>query len=154
VSTQCIYMVRAVKLEVSGSGSYYNASQGIFQDFHPPAAPQMLVIAAQSASKDYGAPVPALTATYSGFVNGDTTNSLTSQAVLSTGATATSPPAARGAGRGYPCVSASTFLVWATAPVAPVTRTNLFSGVSTWLKSSFPIAHPCRLRPYSNWPSR
>ncbi len=26
-----VYMVRAVKLEVSGSGSYYNASQGIFQ---------------------------------------------------------------------------------------------------------------------------
>lgn len=35
------YMVRAVKLEVSASGSYYNASQGIFQDskgtFNPPA---------------------------------------------------------------------------------------------------------------------
>ena len=30
VSTN-VYMVRAVKLEVSGSGSYYNASQGIFQ---------------------------------------------------------------------------------------------------------------------------
>jgi hypothetical protein len=27
-----VYMVRAVKLEVSASGSYYNASQGIFQD--------------------------------------------------------------------------------------------------------------------------
>jgi len=26
-----VYMVRAVKLEVSGSGSYYNASQGVFQ---------------------------------------------------------------------------------------------------------------------------
>ena len=35
VITQCTYMVRAVKLEVSGSGSYYNASQGIFQDFDP-----------------------------------------------------------------------------------------------------------------------
>jgi hypothetical protein len=30
VSTN-VYMVRAVKLEVSGSGSYYNASEGIFQ---------------------------------------------------------------------------------------------------------------------------
>jgi hypothetical protein len=29
------YMVRAVKLEVSASGSYYNASQGIFQSFIP-----------------------------------------------------------------------------------------------------------------------
>ena len=43
VITRCAYMVRAVKLEVSASGSYYNASQGIFQDFTPPAAPQMLV---------------------------------------------------------------------------------------------------------------
>lgn len=30
-STTNVYMVRAVKLEVSASGSYYNASQGIFQ---------------------------------------------------------------------------------------------------------------------------
>jgi hypothetical protein len=30
-----VYMVRAVKLEVSGSGSYYNASQGIFQTLGP-----------------------------------------------------------------------------------------------------------------------
>jgi len=41
VVTTNVYMVRAVKLEVSGSGSYYNASQGIFQDlagsFGPPA---------------------------------------------------------------------------------------------------------------------
>jgi hypothetical protein len=29
--TTNVYMVRAVKLEVTGSGSYYNASQGIFQ---------------------------------------------------------------------------------------------------------------------------
>lgn len=40
VSTN-VYMVRAVKLEESASGSYYNASQGIFQDlagtFGPPA---------------------------------------------------------------------------------------------------------------------
>jgi hypothetical protein len=32
-----VYMVRAVKLEVSGSGSYYNASQGIFRSFEPSA---------------------------------------------------------------------------------------------------------------------
>jgi hypothetical protein len=36
VLTNNVYMVRAVKLEVSGSGSYYNASQGIFQDFDLP----------------------------------------------------------------------------------------------------------------------
>jgi len=36
VNSNVWYMVRAVKLEVSGSGSYTNASQGIFQ-FHPRA---------------------------------------------------------------------------------------------------------------------
>ena len=32
VSTSSIYMVRAVKLEVSASGSYFNPSQGVFED--------------------------------------------------------------------------------------------------------------------------
>ena len=54
----------------------------------------MLVIAASDASKVYGEPLPVLAVTYSGFVNGDTTNNLTSPAVLSTSATATSPPGA------------------------------------------------------------
>ena len=40
VVTTNVYMVRAVKLEVSGSGSYYNASQGIFGQWSntPPVA--------------------------------------------------------------------------------------------------------------------
>src|SRR5207249_951535 len=42
-------------------------------------------------NKVYGAAVPGLRATYSGFVNGDTTNNLTAQAVLATTATASSP---------------------------------------------------------------
>jgi MBG domain (YGX type)/Bacterial Ig domain/Bacterial Ig-like domain (group 3) len=85
------YMVRAVRLEVTPSGSYYNASQGAFQDFVGPPGPPVLIITAQSAAKGYGAPVPPLVALYSGFVNGDTTNSLTSQPVLSTPADAASP---------------------------------------------------------------
>ena len=87
-SGSCSYMVRAVKLEVSGSGSYWNASQGIYCGFE---ARPILTITASSTSKVYGAPVPTLTAAYSGFVNGDTTNSLSSLAVLSTPATAGSP---------------------------------------------------------------
>ncbi|NOS70500.1 MAG: fibronectin type III domain-containing protein [Verrucomicrobia bacterium] len=43
VSTN-VYMVRAVKLEVSGSGSYYNASQGIFQDLAGSFGPPVLNI--------------------------------------------------------------------------------------------------------------
>ncbi|MEI6246453.1 MAG: MBG domain-containing protein, partial [Acidobacteriota bacterium] len=85
------YMVRAVKLEVSGSGSYYNASQGIFQTVSVPPSLSVLTITAQSTNKIYGAPLPAFTALYSGFTNGDTPASLTSLPVLSTTATSTNP---------------------------------------------------------------
>jgi hypothetical protein len=50
-----------------------------------------LTITAVSRSKLYGAALPALTATYSGFVNGDTTSSLTTPPTLATTATAASP---------------------------------------------------------------
>ena len=39
-----VYMVRAVKLEVSGSGSYYNPSQGIFQSLNPAVAAPSVVL--------------------------------------------------------------------------------------------------------------
>jgi hypothetical protein len=44
VITPNVYMVRAVKLEVAGSGSYYNASQGIFQDLAGTFGPPVLSI--------------------------------------------------------------------------------------------------------------
>jgi hypothetical protein len=50
--------------------------------------PAPLTITADDKSKAYGATLPALTASYSGFVNSDTSASLTSQATLSTAATA------------------------------------------------------------------
>jgi hypothetical protein len=84
------YMVRAVRLELTPSGSYYNASQGVFQNFVGPPGPPVLVITAQSAAKAYGVPLPPLAALYNGFVNGDTTNSLASQPTLSTSASAAS----------------------------------------------------------------
>ena len=52
------------------------------------AAP--LTITADSKSKVYGAALPTLTASYSGFVNGDTAAKLTTQPSLSTTATAAS----------------------------------------------------------------
>ena len=52
--------------------------------------PAPLTITANNQSKVYGAPLPALTAGYSGFVNGDTAASLTTQPTLSTTATASS----------------------------------------------------------------
>ena len=90
--TTNVYMVRAVKLEVSASGSYYNASQGVFQDLAGDFGPPVLTIMAQSTNKVYGAPLPGFTALYSGFTNGDTPASLSSPPVLTTSATAASPP--------------------------------------------------------------
>ena len=49
-----------------------------------------LTITANNQSKVYGAALPTLNATYSGFVNGDTSASLTTQPTLSTTATASS----------------------------------------------------------------
>ena len=49
--------------------------------------PAALTIIADNQGKVYGAPLPNLTATYRGFVNGDTAASLTTQATFSTGAT-------------------------------------------------------------------
>ncbi|HXP62473.1 MAG TPA: MBG domain-containing protein, partial [Dongiaceae bacterium] len=50
-----------------------------------------LRITANNASKLYGAALPALSASYSGFVNGNTAGNLTARPVLSTTATAASP---------------------------------------------------------------
>src|SRR4029077_6450967 len=49
-----------------------------------------LTITAQDKSKVYGAALPVFTASYSVFLNGDDTNSLTTKATLSTIATSTS----------------------------------------------------------------
>jgi hypothetical protein len=54
-------------------------------------SPAALTVTAASTTSLYGAPVPALIATYSGFVNGDTLSSLTTPPTLGTTATAASP---------------------------------------------------------------
>ena len=53
--------------------------------------PAAMTITAANASKLYGAPLPALTAGYAGFVNGDTVASLATLPTLMTTATAASP---------------------------------------------------------------
>ena len=52
--------------------------------------PASLTITANNQTKVYGAALPTLTASYSGFVNGDTSASLTTQPTLTTTATASS----------------------------------------------------------------
>jgi hypothetical protein len=64
--------------------------------------PSPLMIAADSASKVYGAPLPSFVATYSGFVNGDTAASLATPPMFTTTATAASPVLAGG----YPITAA------------------------------------------------
>ena len=53
--------------------------------------PAPLKVTANNKSKTYGAANPALTASYSGFVNGDTTNVLSGSPSLTTAATISSP---------------------------------------------------------------
>ncbi len=55
--------------------------------------PMALTVSAVNKSKVYGGALPTLTASYAGFVNGDTASNLTTQPVLSTTATAASPVA-------------------------------------------------------------
>ncbi len=56
--------------------------------------PAPLTITANNQNKAYGAALPSLAASYSGFVNGDTPANLTAQPTLLTAATATSPVSA------------------------------------------------------------
>ena len=53
--------------------------------------PAPLIITANSANKMYGAPLPALSASYTGFVNGDGPASLATRPSMTTTATAASP---------------------------------------------------------------
>jgi hypothetical protein len=71
----------------AGNGNFAASTGTYAQNVNP--AP--LVVTALSQSMIYGGALPALTASYSGFVNGDTAGSLTSAPTLTTTATASSP---------------------------------------------------------------
>ncbi|MCY3019520.1 MAG: MBG domain-containing protein [Planctomycetota bacterium] len=64
-----------------------NYSIGTFNGANLTVTPAALTITADDKSKIYGAAIPALTASYSGFVNGDTAASLTTPPTVSTTAT-------------------------------------------------------------------
>ncbi len=53
--------------------------------------PAALTVTASSGSMNYGGSVPTITASYSGFVNGDTSSALTTPPICSTTATGSSP---------------------------------------------------------------
>nr|WP_162847063.1 MBG domain-containing protein [Mucilaginibacter gracilis] len=85
-----------------------------------------LVITANNISRNYGQPNPTLTVTYTGLVNGDTNNSLSTQPTITTTATITSLPGT------YPITASgavgpnySISYVAGTFRVIPLTNANL-----------------------------
>jgi hypothetical protein len=72
-----------VVIEASQAGdSFTAAATPVDQSFY--VAPASLTITADDQTSTYGSAYPTLTASYSGFVNGDTTASLTSEPTLTT----------------------------------------------------------------------
>ncbi len=70
--------------------SNYSSSTGTLSDGQV-VNKALLTITADDKTKDYGAPLPTLTVSYSGFVNDDTSASLTTQPTISTTGTKSSP---------------------------------------------------------------
>src|SRR6185369_9957531 len=91
--------------------------------------PAALTVAAINQTKAYGAANPALTVSYSGFVNGDTAASLTAAPTASTPATAASavgtyPITASGAASANYTIGYITGSLTVTSAVLTVTATN------------------------------
>jgi hypothetical protein len=80
----------------SSATSNFGNSDNSAAPFTQAVSPATLTITADNQTKVYGAPLPALTASYSGFVNGDSPGSLTTLPTLSTTATAASHVVAGG----------------------------------------------------------
>jgi MBG domain (YGX type) len=72
----------------SGNSSYF-AAPPVARTFT--VAPAVLTVSAQNLSMAYGAPLPTLLSSTTGFVNGDSASVVTGSAALSTAATSTSP---------------------------------------------------------------
>src|SRR5262249_39479021 len=81
--------VGSYSITASGAADSDYAIEYVAGHFAVTSAP--LTITADDKSKSVGSPIPPLTFTPSGFVNGDTTDSLTTQPTLSTTATSASP---------------------------------------------------------------
>jgi hypothetical protein len=105
--------------------------------------PVGLTITANNQSKAYGAALPALTVSYSGFVNGDTAASLTTPPTVTTTATANS--------------AASTYPIMATGAVDANYTINYVAGTLT--VTGAPPAPIVSIKPVGNdsmvitWPS-
>ena len=136
------YMVRAVRLETSSSGTYYNGSQGIFRVYpsgaSPPAAPVITTNGGNGAGANYTTTNPALSLAGSTTsdtnairVNGSATGvtyipgstNWTFAKTLAEGANAFSVTALDAAGNTSPA-DAITVTLDTSPPAAPVITTN------------------------------
>ena len=88
VGAPLVVAVSGLSLTGAGAGNYTLAPLGVVVGAITPAP---LTITAHSVTKVYGAPLPAFTVSYSGFVPGDSTASLTTLPTVTTSATAASP---------------------------------------------------------------
>jgi len=99
-SNSAVATVSGTTLTIVGAGSaVITASQGGDSAYNPATAvgqtltvnKAVLTVQAANATREYGAANPAFSASYSGFVNGDTQAALSGSPGLSTAAIATSP---------------------------------------------------------------
>ena len=98
--------------------------------------PVALAITAVNQNKIYGATLPALTATYSGFVNGDTSTSLTTQPTLTTTATEGSH------------ISGNPYAITASGAVDSDYTISYASGVLTVTPAALTITADNNTKPY------
>jgi hypothetical protein len=96
--------------------------------------PASLSITADNKNKVYGAALPSLTASYSGFVNGDTSASLSTPPTLSTSATATSPAGS------YPITASNAADADYTISYVPSTLTIYQAGTVVGITASSPTS--------------
>jgi YVTN family beta-propeller protein len=119
-------------LSATGYGLSYQAAANGFVD-----SPAPLTIAASSATVSYGQTPPDVTASYYGFVNGDTSSSLTHGPTCSTKGTASSPPGSYAntcSGAADP--NYSTVYVPGTLTVTPATISIKVAGSQNYGSSS------------------
>src|SRR5207237_292946 len=98
--------------------------------------PVALIITADDQTKEYGAALPPLTASYAGFTNGDTAASLTTAATLTTTATAASH------------VAGNPFLVTASGAVDADYTINYVAGTLKVTPVALTITADDQTKPY------
>ncbi len=120
----------AVNASYSGDTNFQTSTASTF---YQSLAKAPLVVKANTVNSRAGNPLPALTATYTGFLNGDTAASLTSRPTLTTSATAASLAGsypilvAGGASKNY-AISTQPGTLNLAAPIKPVSVKGIMAG--------------------------